>query len=187
MHQTKAASISKRQCLRKGSFAGHRKAAVPTALRVATNALPKVESVGRCLGAGIGGRGVAFGFALEIEFDRVEYAIDELRGLKGRKTPCDLKSFIYHHRVRRVFEKEFVNREAENVTVNDRHSLNTPMLGPGPYLIVQRRDVSERAVYKFVREGAEAVVEVRITEFVPVALGCKIGRIADHIGREKHL
>ena len=73
---------------------------------------------------------------------RVEDAVDELCRFKGREAAGDLQSFVDNDGVGRVLEEKFVNREAKNVAVDDRHSLDAPVFGPGLNAVVDRRDLS---------------------------------------------
>src|SRR5688572_21864283 len=124
---------------------------------------------------------------LQVELDRIENAVDELRSFKRRKSPGDLKCLVDHYSVRRVFEKKLVNRKPKHVSVNYRHPFDAPMLRSGSYPIVDLLKILDRAVDQLVREIPEPCVEVGVAKFFPIIVGRKILTPANDIRAETHL
>ena len=121
------------------------------------------------------------GLVLEIELNGVEDAVDELSSFEGRKATGYLKSFVDDNGMWGVFKKELVNGKAKNVAVDNGHSFDTPMLSTGADAVVDRVPLAQSAVYDVVGKGVRFLVDVRLTELVPVIGSRKILRIGHDV------
>ena len=58
-------------------------------------------------------------FLIEIAFDGVQNAVDELGSFEGRKAAGDFERFVDGHGARSGFVKKFVNGEPEDVAIDE--------------------------------------------------------------------
>src|SRR5437868_7758002 len=84
-------------------------------------------------------------FDIEIALNRVENAVDELSCFVSRETARDFQSFVDRDRPRRRFLQKFVNREAEQIAIDQRHPRDAPMFGARTDAFVNFFEVREGA------------------------------------------
>ena len=84
--------------------------------------------------------------------------------------------------------QELVDGHAQDVSVNDGHARDAPVLGARAYALVNLREVRERARDEARRELARALVHLRLAQLLPVGAHKLVGspRTSD-VSRKEHL
>src|SRR5262249_28275973 len=124
---------------------------------------------------------------LEIAFDGIEDAVYELRCFKGRKTTSYLQSFVNPHSLGRIgLVEELVNGEAKDVTVHNRHSLDTPMFGTALYQVINFIKAGNRAKREIIGEFTSNIAHV-IAERFPVAVSQLVNARLGNVVLKEHL
>src|SRR4051794_39851863 len=128
-----------------------------------------------------------FALGFEVLTNRVEYAVYELRSFQTGETTRGLESFVNSDGVWSIAIKELKNRKPQYVAVDDRHSLDPPVLGTRSDLVVYWGYVFEGAEDELVGEVARLVVDRLVAELFPVSGGQCVARVVCHVGGEEHL
>src|SRR6266496_6206106 len=74
---------------------------------------------------------------IQVTLNGVENTVDELRSFVSREAASYFQGFVDSDRARSRFVKEFVNGEAKNVAVDNRHAWNAPMFRARTNALVQ--------------------------------------------------
>ena len=123
----------------------------------------------------------------EIALYRVENTVDELCGLKRRKSPCYLQSFVDDDGSWSIrFEKEFVDGQAKDVAVDHRHARYTPVFGSALDKIVYLAKMRYGAHYEIVGEFSSISGNI-VAQLVPVEASKLVVRRPCDIKLKEHL
>src|ERR1700741_107465 len=108
-------------------------------------------------------------FLVEIALYGVEDAVDELGSFVSGKAAGNFECFIDCDSARRWFVQKFINRETQDIAINDRHSRNAPVFRSRADTLVKRVQMRKRALRKPRREITRGVFRVSFAQLRPVS------------------
>ena len=131
-----------------------------------------------------GGRALRFGFFLQRACKRIQHAVNEAGGVLRRKLFRQFDGLVDHDFDGSLGRAQFIDREAQNRTIDHRHPLQPPVIGVRSNQRVQLRRSGHHAVEKFVRKCACAFLGRRDS---PESVFYSAGLLAPDFPLKQHL
>jgi hypothetical protein len=125
--------------------------------------------------------------ALKVAFDGVKNAVYELSCFKGREATSYLEGLVYYDCLWGIaFVQELVNRKSKDVTIYDRHTLDTPVFCATLYQIIDFIETRNRAKREVVGEFASHIAHI-VAERLPVTVSQFVNARLSNVVLKEHL